>query len=199
MEIAWTALSSWHIPTTTPAPKQQTVIPIWNISKTELCPLCHKHQDGGHHIASGCPTFLHKYPMYTKRHHKAGRLILSAIAKGQQAADIQAALPTKALSQTNKTPKPKLQPKQKQLKRTSGPTSTKNTITPKYNYHLYHDVGSAENLDKANIQIRNAKKDIPVPTGTNPANTHSRPDIIIATPDLSQMALTYIPTSPLWK
>jgi ribonuclease HI len=163
----------------------------YGISKTELCPLCHKHQDGGHHIASGCPTFLHKYPMYTKRHHQAGRLILSAIAKGQQAADIQAALPTKAPNRTNKTQKPKLQPKQKQLKRTSGPTSTKNTITPKYNYHLYHDVGSAENLDKANIQILNAKKDIPVPTGTNSADTHSRPDIIIATPDLSQPTLTY--------
>jgi hypothetical protein len=36
-----------------------------------------------------------------------------------------------------------------------------------------------------------ANKDIPVPTGTKPADTHSRPDIIIATPNLSQTALTY--------
>ncbi len=129
--------------------------------------------------------------MYTKRHHQAGRLILSAIAKGLQAADIQAALPNKAPLRTHKTQKPKLQPKQKQLKRTSSPTSTKTTITPKYNYHLYHDVGSSENIDKGNIQILNDKKDIPFPTGTNPADTHNRPDIIIATPDLSQTALTY--------
>ncbi len=52
-------------------------------------------------------------------------------------------------------------------------------------------MGSAENLDKANIQILIAKKDIPVPTSTNFADTHSRSDIIIATPDLSQTALTY--------
>ncbi len=104
--------------------------------------------------------------------------------------NIQAALPTKAPNRTNSTQNPKLQPKQKQLKRTSGPTSTKSTITPKYHCNLYHDVGSAENLDLANIQILNAKKNIPVPTGTNPANTHSCPDIIIATPDLSQTALT---------
>ncbi len=55
----------------------------------------------------------------------------------------------------------------------------------------YHDVGKSENLDKANIQLLDAKKDIPVPTGTNPADTHSRPGVIIATPDLSQAALTY--------
>jgi ribonuclease HI len=163
----------------------------YGISKTDICPLCHQHQDGGHHIASGCPTFLHKYPMYTKRHHQAGRLILSAIAKGQQAGDIQAALPSKPINRPIKHPKPKLQPKQMSLKRTSGNKPTKSTITPKYNYHLYHDVGSAENLDKDNIQILNAKKDIPVPTGTNHADTHSRPDIIIATPDPSQKALTY--------
>lgn len=30
----------------------------YGISKTELCPLCHTHQDGGHHIASECPPFL---------------------------------------------------------------------------------------------------------------------------------------------
>ncbi len=82
--------------------------------------------------------------MYAKRHHHIGRLILLAIAKGQQAADIQAALPTKTPNRTNNIQKPKLQPKQKQLKGTSDLTPTKHTITPKYNYHLYHDVGSAD-------------------------------------------------------
>jgi ribonuclease HI len=55
----------------------------WGHVTTDNCPLCGR-PDGGHHIASGCPKLQN---MYTERHHKAGRIILKAILKGEKAAE----------------------------------------------------------------------------------------------------------------
>jgi ribonuclease HI len=49
-------------------------------SLNSKCPLC-KQEDGGSHIASGCPK-LHK--AYTERHHAAGTMILKAVRAGSR-------------------------------------------------------------------------------------------------------------------
>jgi len=56
----------------------------WGHVTTDNCPLC-GGPDGGHHIASGCKKLQN---MYTERHHKAGRIILKAILKGERAAEV---------------------------------------------------------------------------------------------------------------
>jgi len=47
-------------------------------SLTSKCPLC-KQEDGGFHLASGCPKLTNAY---TDRHHAAGTLILNAVRAG---------------------------------------------------------------------------------------------------------------------
>jgi hypothetical protein len=56
----------------------------YGYTPTDKCPLCGE-PDGGHHIASGCKALK---GAYMERHHKAGRIILKAILKGEKAAEV---------------------------------------------------------------------------------------------------------------
>jgi hypothetical protein len=49
---------------------------------SSACPLCGQ-EDGGGHIASGCPALTR---LYMSRHHAAGRIIVKAVGKGAMGA-----------------------------------------------------------------------------------------------------------------
>lgn len=53
---------------------------MYGFCDTDACPLCGQ-PDGGSHIASGCQHNT-MTRMYTERHNKAGRMMLSCISKG---------------------------------------------------------------------------------------------------------------------
>ena len=53
---------------------------MYGLCATDACPLCGQG-DGGSHIASGCQHNT-MTRMYTERHNKAGRMVLSCISKG---------------------------------------------------------------------------------------------------------------------
>ena len=53
---------------------------MYGLCATDACPLCGQ-PDGGSHIASGCQHNT-MTRLYTERHNKAGRMVLSCISKG---------------------------------------------------------------------------------------------------------------------
>jgi hypothetical protein len=56
---------------------------MYGFCDTDACPLCGQ-PDGGSHIASGCQHNT-MTRLYTERHNKAGRMVLSCISKGSMA------------------------------------------------------------------------------------------------------------------
>ena len=73
------------------------------MANSSLCPLCHQ-EDGGPHIASGCQCTAMN-GMYTERHNRGGRIILTGIYKGNLGGRIVSAdVGTKEKCEEDKAP-----------------------------------------------------------------------------------------------